>query len=853
MGEVSRADFVIITPLPEERDAVLTRLQEPRKLPPSDSDIRTYYVAAVPVTLTDGATSKYTVAVVSLTKMGQIDATTATLDAIRRWTPRYVVLTGIAGGIARNGVALGDVLVAEQVVEYELAKQTPAGEEIRWRTHEVDQRLLNAAKNFTDREWITVHPPRPESGEPAVHFGPICTGDKVIADGKALRKQSDVWPKLVGVEMEGGGVANAVAQAAAETPGFIMIRGVSDLADSRKDTPAVGKWRHHACAIAASFVIGFIRSVPVPVVGLVESTASEATQPSDIRLAETLSAQTRHVEKWSSKIDILGMTKPKVMNDVYVALALTDDLRARRIDASRQRRNLTVDEALDIAARRMVILGDPGAGKTTTLKKIASRLIARRRAGDLILPIVIKLREFRRDDSLIEHLSDVASFAVYDRHRRELPLAWSQDKTHRSAVRLVASILTAAGAFLLIDGLDELNPSGRDVVLDEINLLSSSGFGEGIVLTSRSATFTRKPDGFFVFEIEPLHPLQQHKLVANWFSASDSRLRTAADFEIAVANVPYKDLQTRPLMLVNLCIVFEKYGYLPPSPVTVYRKIVQLLLEEWDSERGINRYSRYADFDAARKLDFLAALSYEMDVVRGTGASFTTNNLLAAYREICSRFHLPLEDAITVATEIESHSGLIVRTGIETFEFSHKSLQEYLTAEYISRLRLLPTLTKLLRDYPNELAIAVALASDPAEWFCSLFLVEGSHGRFRKLNVPIAPFLARLVLERPTFGVCQDLGFTLLWILSKWPLSEEALAFCELENVASSVREYLGVCEGSAQRIGGVKKPEYTIVLQPPRRVQGKFGAYWEIAIDGSIADKLWEIIKMGPQKSREG
>lgn len=231
----------------------------------------------------------------------------------------------------------------------------------------------------------------------------------------------------------------------------------------------------------------------------------------------------------------------------------------------------------------------------------------------------------------------------------------------------------------------------REIVLDEVNLLCNSGFSGGVVLTSRSATFTRKPDGFFVFEIEPLHTYQQQKLIDNWFGSSQNRIRTAADFEAAIADVPYKDLRTRPLTLANLCIVFEKYGYLPPSPVTIYRKIVQLLLEEWDSERGVTRYSRYAGFDAARKLDFLAALSYEMDVVRGSGASFSTGNLEEAYREICDRFHLPSEQAMTVAAEIESHSGLLVRTGVDTFEFSHKSLQEYLTAEYISRLRLLPS------------------------------------------------------------------------------------------------------------------------------------------------------------------
>src|ERR1039458_2221614 len=51
--EPSRADFLIVTPLPEERDAILALLPSYRKLPPSKNDIRTYYVASVPVILRD--------------------------------------------------------------------------------------------------------------------------------------------------------------------------------------------------------------------------------------------------------------------------------------------------------------------------------------------------------------------------------------------------------------------------------------------------------------------------------------------------------------------------------------------------------------------------------------------------------------------------------------------------------------------------------------------------------------------------------------------------------------------------------------------------------------------------------
>lgn len=841
MNTTHGADFLIITPLPEERDAILIALPNTQKLPPDGTDIRTYYVARVPVTLNDGARSEYLVAVVAPVQMGQTDATAVTLDAIRRWSPRYVILTGIAGGMTRSHVSLGDILVAEQVVEYERAKQTTAGDEIRWRTHEVDQRLLAAAKGFTDPQWMTTPALRPDRSKPTVHFGPICTGDKIVADARVLRTYSEIWPKLIGIEMEGGGVATAVAQTAAPMPGFFMVRGVSDLADDQKDTEHVRQWREHACSIAASYVAAFIRSMPVPVVGVVDGRKVDVHSD---KLSETLAVELRLLDSWSSTIDILGMPHPKAMQDVYVELAMTDDPRAQRFGSLPQRTRFTTDEALERSGRRMVILGDPGAGKTTTLKKITRRLLALRATGERVLPIVVRLREFRKDDSLVAHLADVASFAVYDRERHELPLAWSPEKTHRATVRLVAQILSGAGAFLLIDGLDELHPDGRDMVLDEINLLASSGFSGGVVLTSRSATFTRKPDGFAVFEIEPLQASQQNEFVAHWFQSANNRLRTADAFETELAAVPYKDLRNRPLTLANLCIVFEKYGYLPPSPVTIYRKIVQLLLEEWDGERGVTRHSRYAGFDAARKLDFLAALSYEMDVVRGTGASFSSSNLKDAYRTICDRFHLPPDDAATVATEIESHSGLIVKTGIETFEFSHKSLQEYLTAEYISRLRLLPPLATLLHEYPNELAIAVALASDPVDWFCSLFLVEGGKGRLRKMNAPVAPFLARLALERPTFGVSRDLGFTILWLISKWPAGDEAMAFCEMENIGASLAAYFSVCGENRPRADRFGRLNDHVTFHPDPKAEGRFGHYWDISVPVDVAERLLQLVR---------
>src|SRR5687767_5874414 len=109
-----QADFVLLTALEEEREALLSQLGRPARVPPSHADVRVYYAGNFPVTFSDGRAGAYRTVVLSVGGMGRVKAADATADAIRRWRPRYVVLVGIAGGIAAQDVAVGDIVVAEQ-------------------------------------------------------------------------------------------------------------------------------------------------------------------------------------------------------------------------------------------------------------------------------------------------------------------------------------------------------------------------------------------------------------------------------------------------------------------------------------------------------------------------------------------------------------------------------------------------------------------------------------------------------------------------------------------------------------------------------------------------------------------
>jgi TIR domain/Phosphorylase superfamily len=120
-------DFVTITALQEELEALLEKLPSPRRLPPTEEDVRVYYQVDLPITLFDGVTGTYRLILLSLLGMGRVQAANAAADAIRRWRPRSVLLVGIAGGMAEAGVQRGDVLIADQVVDYELQKLTLGG------------------------------------------------------------------------------------------------------------------------------------------------------------------------------------------------------------------------------------------------------------------------------------------------------------------------------------------------------------------------------------------------------------------------------------------------------------------------------------------------------------------------------------------------------------------------------------------------------------------------------------------------------------------------------------------------------------------------------------------------------
>lgn len=145
----------------------------------------------------------------SVSAMGRVKAAVATANALRRWRPSSVLLIGIAGGFAAQGVRLGDILIAEQVVDFELQKVKKPAQSPRFQVHTSDARLLEAAHHLPSP--TTVHKAtRPDRRTPYCELRPCSyrrqgRSTKTVLGGNNQKLASSSW-RRDGGRWRGGGV-----------------------------------------------------------------------------------------------------------------------------------------------------------------------------------------------------------------------------------------------------------------------------------------------------------------------------------------------------------------------------------------------------------------------------------------------------------------------------------------------------------------------------------------------------------------------------------------------------------------------------------------------------------------------
>jgi nucleoside phosphorylase len=268
-----RADVVIIVALRDELDAVLAHLPNAQRITFPQSDNRTYWVATLPA----DTPRPYRVVVTLLPVMGNIESALAANDALHLWQPTAIFVVGIAGGLRSDEQNFGDIVIASQILYYEEQKLTKSGPETRPRLFEPARMLLDRALNYRADPWGSIiQPPDTKfpKKKPRVFVAPIASGEKVFASAKATDMLRKIVPKVAAVEMETAGVTAAVLAGVKRTD-VLVIRGISDFADTKKDDHA----RDFAAATAAAWTIGFLGTGPISTNGLAPIPTGEPTPP----------------------------------------------------------------------------------------------------------------------------------------------------------------------------------------------------------------------------------------------------------------------------------------------------------------------------------------------------------------------------------------------------------------------------------------------------------------------------------------------------------------------------------------------------------------------------------------------
>ncbi|MBN8560690.1 MAG: NACHT domain-containing protein [Leptolyngbya sp. UWPOB_LEPTO1] len=334
-------------------------------------------------------------------------------------------------------------------------------------------------------------------------------------------------------------------------------------------------------------------------------------------------------------------------------------------------------DGMEIANQRnrLLILGKPGAGKTTFLKHLAVDCSKEKFQSDLI-PVLIELRQIRsRDWKLLDAIAE--------------QLELSPQQTEK--------LLKQGQLLILMDGLDEVPSSGfRGSVQRQVCELAKKpeNAGNRFILTCRTQIITGEmPQGFMAVEVADFTPEQVQRFVENWFCASGLTKNEVEQqwqkFADAINQNPaLKELTVTPVLLSLMCWVFEDTGELPTQTTSLYNQGINLLLERW------NEWKEIPEWEMGNEVYRALTLDQKKQLLTNIAAWKFENpkNFVLFEQEVLTQQIVKLlklkktSDGEAVLRAIEAQHGLLVERADQLWSFSHLTFQEHFIVQWLTQL-----------------------------------------------------------------------------------------------------------------------------------------------------------------------
>ncbi|GAB2841433.1 NACHT domain-containing protein [Lentzea nigeriaca] len=345
------------------------------------------------------------------------------------------------------------------------------------------------------------------------------------------------------------------------------------------------------------------------------------------------------------------------LEQIYVPrnLSLNDDVRGE-------------DEVVD---RRFVVVGNPGAGKSTFIRRLLHRAA--------LVPLLVQLKQHQRIDDdfvtiIVKELRPLTQRVVPRRH--------------------VADLLDAGEAVVVFDGLDEVGDiQARRAAVAAIEAFAARFPLARIVVTCRQESYpvaTLDSTMFPVYRLPDFDRGQVEQYARTWFTLvyaegrADAFLRDSEHVE---------DLRSNPLLLSLLCMLYQTEGYIPENTADVYRDCAELMLVRWDAISqvpSVIRSVKLAKFLVQELAQhFFFALDGQGDAGEKTLVRLVVAHLREREEEHARSYHQQAQDFLDycaerawVLTQVDTSLD-----GERRFGFTHRTFMEYYTACYVLRTR----------------------------------------------------------------------------------------------------------------------------------------------------------------------